>query len=489
MSEGAPEDNPQSVSHPGVASRTRRQQQGDPWGFVVRAMAYETLVVLVTAVSVAALFFLSSLLLLTGQLQDVYLRLRGPAPVTHEVALLTVGPEALYLYNPDDPDPETTPRALLAELVHFLDEAGASVVVLDFLLDRPTEDDALLAAAAAEHGAVLAAERFTVTEPASGRVFTPGIPPTLEATMGSGFANFQEEGNTLFGSASLVRRLPLVQITDHAHLAGTWPHNLVGSKQDIDQRTPSLSLAAAWLHRQRQSGAAISTTEPLLAQLAADCPAPPAACALDADALGLPALPLALDEPLDINFRGPEGGDGLVTLDAARVLRVLAQAAIVRELTGAETLEVPADIRARIEGRVVVVGRVGGEHAERDRFATPYSLPLPDRADMSGPRIHAHVIDTLLSGRHIRHRGGWLAWALAFGAIAAVVGTYPRLSDTRHGLIWLTVAAGLLVGGFVVFRFTDGLVFDLGPAVTACVVAVVLLHLRGWVREQAGLPR
>jgi CHASE2 domain-containing sensor protein len=467
----------------------RRSRQSDPWGFLIRAMAYETLVVLVTAASVGALLFLASLILFRGQLQDVYLRLRGPAPISAEVSLVTVGPEALYLFNPADPHPDETPRELLAELVTFLDAAGASVVVLDFLIAQPAPGDALLAAASVKHGSVIAAERFEITEPASGRVFTPGIPPILESAMGSGFANFQEEPSSWLGSELLVRRLPLLRTTDRAHLSGPWPLNQVGAKQDIDEIVPALSLAAAWRHRALQSDPQ-AKQKSLTRLLQAQCTPTPLLCTATMADLGLPDIPLQLSEPHDINFRGPEGGDGLVTVDAARILRILAGTALLKQLGQTGPVEVPEDLRLQLEGRVVVVGRVDVHpDGTSDRFATPYSLPLQDHADMSGPRIHAHAIDTLLSGRHIRHSGGWVAWLLALGVCGGVWVSYNRLPDTLHGAVWLGITAGVLTVGFVTFRISDGFVLDLGPVVAACLIPTVILHLRGWVRDQAGLPR
>ena len=413
-------DSTQATPIPHAAAAEVGNRQSDPWGFLVRALAYETLVVVVTAASVAALLFLASLLLFRGQLQDVYLRLRGPAPISAEVSLVTVGPEALYLFNPADPHPNETPRELLAELVTFLDAAGASVVVLDFLMDQPATGDDLLAAASLTHGSVIAAERFEITEPASGRVFTPGIPPVLESAMGSGFANFQEEPSTWLGSELLVRRLPLLRTTDRAHLSGPWPLNQVGAKQDIDEIVPALSLAAAWRHRALQRDPS-AKQESLTRLLQDQCTPAPLQCEVRMADLGLPEVPLDLSEPHDINFRGPEGGDGLVTVDAARILRVLAGTALLKQLGQNGPVDVPEDLRAQLEGRVVVVGRVD-VHSDgtSDRFATPYSLPLQANADMSGPRIHAHAIDTLLSGRHIRHSGGWLAWLLALGVSGGV---------------------------------------------------------------------
>ena len=450
-------------------------------------MAYETLVVVVTAASIAILLFVGSVVLFRGQLQDVYIRLRGPAPVSSEVALVTVGPESLYLYNPADPAPDVTPRALLAEIVRFLDAADASVVVLDFLLDRPDADDALLAEAAAAHGAVLSAERFEVTEPSSGRVFTPGIPPTLDAAMGSGFANFQEEPSSWLGNELLVRRLPLLHTTDRAHLEGQWPMNQVGSKQDIDSITPALSLAAARLHRSLQSNEPVQH-DAFLAELQRRCTPLPLNCEFTASELGLADTPLDLSLPHDINFRGPEGGDGLVTVDAARILRVLAEAALMRQLGQPGDVRVPQDLAQQLAGRVVVVGRVGvTDSGFSDRFATPYSLPVQDRADMSGPRIHAHVIDTLLTGRHIRHAGALWSWLMAPFVAGVIWVTGQRFAATAHAGVVLGITAIGVTAGFVLFRFTDGLVLDVGPSVAAAVGTAIAVHLRGWSREQVGL--
>jgi len=400
-SDVTPEPAPPTSSEPSERpcpwwARKPRAKADEPWSHLVRAMGYEVMVVLVTAAAVAVLAFV----VLQGRFQDFYIKLRPMAEVSGEVTLLTIGRESLYLWNPENREPEVTPRALTAELVRFLDAAGASVIVLDFLLDTPAEGDDLLAAAARSHGAVLAAERLEVTDPASGQEFVAGLSPTLVEDLHAGFANFQEEQHTLFSQELLVRSVPLVRVVNRSHLSGPWPANLVGGRQDIDQVVPALSLAAAWLHRaEPEAGPAA-----LQQVLQEGCSAPPLACGIGADDLGLHPLPHPLEQPLAINFRGPEHADGIPTIPASRVLRVMAQVSLMQRLGAEAAVTVPEDLKAILEDRVVVVGRV--DASARDRFLTPYSLPIPVTPDMPGPRIHAHIIDTLLSGRHIRPVGG-----------------------------------------------------------------------------------
>jgi len=441
-------------------------------------MGYEVMVVLVTAAAVTVLAFV----VLQGRFQDLYIKLRPHAEVSGEVALLTIGPEALYLWNPEDREPSVTPRALVAELVRFLDAAGADVVVLDLLLDTPQEGDDRLAAAARAHGAVLAAERLEITDPSSGQEFVAGLSPTLMEDLHGGFANFQEEQNTLFSRELLVRRIPLVRVANRSHLSGSWPENVVGGRQDVDQMVPALSLLAAWLHHARRDAPAADPAD-LQAKLREGCSAPPLTCRIGMPDLGLPALPQPLEEPLTINFRGPEHADGIPTVPAARALRVMAQAALMQRLGADADVAVPEDLQAVLGGRVVVVGRV--DASSRDRFLTPYSLPVPVTPDMPGPRIHAQVIDTLLSGRHIRPAGGAWAWLLGLALAIGVWRSERRLRDDVLVALWLLVAALLLVSGVVLFHWTDGVALEIGPPLLGVLATLFYVTLRDWAIEES----
>ncbi len=439
------------------------EEDHEPVSHLTRALAYEVVVVAATALSVSVLLFLIS----AGQFEDLYTKLRGSAATSGEVALLTIGEEGLYLWNADDPEPEVTPRALLGELVRFCDAAGAEIVVLDILLDRPAPGDESLVAAIRETGMpTVGALRFVVTDPESGAEFAAGLVPALEDAVVPGFANLQEEEPWLFSETLLVRRAPLVRTVSTARLSGRWPMNLVGSEQSDHTVIPSISLAAAFMKTQ-------SDAADLHARLQ------------DGSALGLEKLPKP-EEGVLINFRGPEGADGLPTVRAASALRTMGMSALSGTLGHALPIDVPPDLREALEGRVVVIGRVdrmGRQGA--DRFATPYSFPTFARSDMAGVRVQAHVIDTLISGRHIRPLGRKVSWGLAVLLVASVVLTRRRLRDDVHVLAWALVSGLLVIASTLVFRWTDGLALDLGPPLGAALVTLTAVHVYGWAVEQS----
>jgi CHASE2 domain-containing sensor protein len=99
---------------------------------------------------------------------------------------------------------------------------------------------------------------------------------------------------------------------------------------------------------------------------------------------------------------------------------------------------------------------------------------------MAGARIHAQLVDTLLSGRHVRRlAGAWGAWsaAAALGLLALLTG---RRAGAFHLVAWAAIAGALLAGGIATFVLFDGLVLDVGPAlaVLACVLVVTHLYAR-----------
>ena len=436
------------------------------------------------AVFVALFLGVLAFVALGGQFGDIYVWLRAGAATSGEVSLLTIGEESLYLYDPHDAQPEVTPRGLLAELVRFADAAGARVIVLDILLDQAQPDDPVLAEAARAHGAVIAAERFVVTDPATGREFAAGLAPGFGHDIATGFANLQEEENALFsGGDLLVRRAPLVRRVARARLTGPWPTNVVGGEQTDSEVVPSLALLGAWLHVARGRS---EQTDPstLRRTLAAACGGGALACDLGAEGLGLPRIPGGLARPLEINFRGPESEDGIPTVRAAQALRVMGESALLRALGVEAPIAVPDDLASELRDRIVVVCRVDAGAAQSgDRFATPYAFPALMRADMTGGRIQAQVIDTLLSGRHVRHTGPWLAWPLAALLIAGVWWSQRRLRDDVHSLAWLIAGVALVALGAAVFRVTDGLVLDVGLPLTAMLVAVLVTRVRAWALE------
>ncbi len=437
----------------------------EPGSHLVRAMAYETLVVTVTAVSAAVLLFVLS----RGQFEDLYLAARGSAPASDQVTLVTIGEEALYLYDPATPRPEVTPRPLLASLVRFLDAAGAEVIVLDVLLDQEAPGDAALVEAAADFpGTVVAAERFVTSEPSSRHDFLPGLHPVFEDHILGGFANLQIEQPWLFSEAHLVRSAPMIREVSRARLAGSFPSNVVGGEQSEGWQAASLALVAATA---KVGGPLSRLQEP----------------GIGASTLGLPETPAPLSEPLVINFRGPERADPIPTVRAAAILRAMAQVELARSLDIEIQLTVPEERRAALQGRGVVGGRVDGVGEDgADRFVTPYSWPMLASHDMAGVRVQAQIIDTLLSGRHLRSVSGWPMWLLGLGLAAGVVLARRQLRDDLHALGTLTLALALCGLGMLIFKLTDGLALDLGPPLAGLLLTLVVVHVWVWAVDEAG---
>lgn len=432
-----------------------------------RDVAHEVVVNVLAAVAVGAMAFV----LLGGRVEDLYAKLRPRAPVSDQVSIVGIDEEAFYLWNPYEPEPEATPRALLAEIVRFLSAAGARVVVLDILTDQPAPGDDALVAAVQAHGRVVVAERFSPGRSDDASPFTPAS--VLAEVALPAFANFGLEETTLFSGEMIVRSVPLVAAVARARLSGPYPTGLIGAFQDDDSPVPAIALAAAWLQ------ATSSPPPDLITALAARCGGMPVVCSGNAADLGLPDTGVALHEPVSLNLRGPEGGDGIPAVSAARILRSLGESALARTLGLELPITVPADISAALAGRVVVVGRV--DAGAQDQFVTSYSFPAMQTADMSGPRVQAQLIDTLLSGRHVRRFEGAWAWGAAatLGLLVLVSG---RRAGAGHLLGWGVVSLLLLAGGIVAFRVFDGLIFDVAPALA--VLSCTLLGVHLYARNQ-----
>ncbi len=434
-----------------------------------RDVAHEVVVNVAAALALGALAFV----VLDGRIEGLYFKVRGPAPVSDQVAIIALDEETFYLWDPADPEPARTPRALLAEVVRFLTSAGAKVVVLDVLTDLPAAGDDVLVAATSAHGRVVAAERFT---PGRGDDATPfAAASVLNGVATTAYANLGQEEQTLFSGEMSVSAVPLVASVSRARLAGAFPLGLVGGFQDDDAPTPSMALAAAWL--QVAGGAPAELT----AALGSRCGGTPVVCTASTADLGLPGSPLPLHADLSINFRGAEGADHIPAISGARLLRSLGESALGKTLGLDLPIAVPDDLKQSLGGKVVLVGRVDG--AGGDHFVTPYSFPAMQQADMSGVRVQAQIIDTLLSGRHLRRIDGVTAWVAAVAALVAVL-VSGRRNRALHLVFWTALCGVLLAGSTVLFGLTDGLVLDLAPTLGAILCGLLGVHL--YARARAG---
>lgn len=451
-----------------------------PHAFLLRSMLVEAANALITAAVLSVLTYV----LLKGESRDLYVWMRGAAPESGKVAMMAIDTEALYLWDPSQTRPEVTPRPMLAKLVEFLDAAGAKVIVLDIFLDRPAPGDEALAAAARKHGAVVGAERFQTSMPATDVPFEIGLAPSFDGAMFAGFANLQLEERTFLSSDTIVRGVPLTRRVNWARVgSGEWPLAQIAGSPGETRRALSLGLVAALLYQRDPKAPA---TDPWDVVTRA-CGQPPRCSARLAD-LGLVDAPGDLDAVLDVNFRGSERTQTIPLVSAADALRNVLQRDLAATTApsgdgGSVPLPVPPALRRALEGRAVIVGRID----EEDRHITPYGFPMMVAGDMPGMYIHAHHLDNLLSGHHVRSVSGWLLLGLTAALVAGTVATYAW-PTTRHVLMWLAVQAALTGIGYSLFVLTDGVTMELSPVLAASSLALMLVHLWKWGELQNDEP-
>jgi len=433
---------------------------------LVQELAWELSNAIAVAIAVSTL----ALLALGGRVEDLYLRARGAAPTSGEVAVVVIDAQAMHLWDPALHAEDAVPRALLATLVDALGSRGVTVVALDLDLHAPAPGDEALRAAAERHGAVLAAEDLLST-PGLPRAFSRGVSPDLARAVTPAFANLLAERPGLFadpGAPPVVRGAWLALTMDRATVPAPWPAALGGAGVEQGVAAPSLAFAAAWAHRERRAGRpfrADSLTAALTRCREAGCDT------LD----GLPIPTEGLEAVTRLNLRGPGAEDPVPVVAASEVLLRWGAQGIFGS-AGPE----PGD---PLTGRLVVVGRSGGSAA--DEFVSPYSFPLVNRADTAGHRLHAHLADALLLGRLVRPLGeGALGWLLAAALGLAALGTGVRSPAPTHAAAWLGGAVLLLAGGVATFVLTDGVSLQLGLPLGGVAVGVTLAGLWRWLGRE-----
>ena len=453
-----------------------------PADILVGHLAFEVSNGIVVGILIALFAFVT----LQGEFRDLYTWARGSAPSSGAVSLVTIGEEALYLWDPSDSQPEVTPRGLLARLVHFLDEAGARVVVLDVLLEETAESDDLLAAAGRAHGSVVAAERFRVSGPSTNSEFQVGLNSSYDGAIFGGFANLQLEEQMLFQGDALVRAIPLTRRVHWARLSdGQWPLAAASGLPGVERRTASMGLTAAWLHTVRKQGSKLSLGElqqKLRADIDAACVGEDGHCEKGTEALGLAGSPETLDQALSLNFRGPEMNNTIPTIRAADLLRAMLQVDTAALVGIDMQLDISEQLRSLIKGKVVVVGRV--DLAADDRHVTPYAFPTMLNADMAGCRVQAQFVDNLLSGTHIRVLPAWLSYLFALVLVCGIWGTRCRWRRAQHMLLWSSVLLAFPFVGALWFSLTDGCTLEVAPTLLSGFVVLLSVHLSHWAREE-----
>ncbi len=423
-----------------------------------------------------------------GLFLDIYSNILPSDPVSEDVTVVSIGPQALYLWDPANPSPEVTPREMLAELIEILTELEATTISIDITLSSAEAGDDRLARAAAAHGAVIAAEEAQVNLPSEGSMFAAGITPILSAENPSG-SSIISPGHVqlymtepiLFGDNLIVRGVPLVLRYDRLNLNQTWSQQQDSITLDPGF-TPALSLATAWLYRakQRDPGASIYTLTKEINSI----------CSYEGSTLNCTSSTLSflpdLQVPLHENYRlwhtGPEQGDAIHFLPAAELLLQRSLLNYLQKIGLPESEQQYNDeLRKQIKGKAVIIGRVDQNRNSNDRHPTTYSFPFFTDSDMSGVHIQAQLIERMLSGKTWHPVPTWLHWLL--GVLAAVLSwrTVKRQPIILQIPILSLYFLYFFVAGLLLMALT-GWVLELGIPITTGMLSFIMCHL--WYTHQ-----
>jgi CHASE2 domain-containing sensor protein len=424
-----------------------------------------------------------------GMFLDIYNNLAPPIKDSGEVTLVTISHEALYLWDTEHPNPVTTPRDMLAQLVSLLDEAGAKTIVLDVLLDSPQDGDDALATAALTHGAVIGAEQTIINQPRTGRLFSKGITPTLRGQEAPiifpAQANLFFTEPILFTGELIFRGVHLVQHYQRSSIVGQWPDTIIGAREEVF--SPSLSLAAAWLHQARKNDPEAHFHQ-LLHEIKEQCTTVEGDILCSGQSVShLPDFPSKLHQDFWLHHMGSEHNDYLPFVPASTLLMLAAEHETFKRLGIPEDqlppTPFPEDVLAKLKDKLVIVGRVDiASTGHEDRYPTSYSFPLFKNKDMAGVRIQAQLIDAILSGRSLVILSGWWQWLLSIGFIWVTVVIHRRTHILWQLPVWLTFATFAIFVGYVMFVYGNGVVLELGLPFSVSILTLLWFYARyEWV--------
>ena len=177
--------------------------------------------------------------------------------------------------------------------------------------------------------------------------------------------------------------------------------------------------------------------------------------------------------PIPIRFCGPPGAHHPLSF---------------QRLLEADALDRP-EVQA-VAGRVVVLG--AGFSSAQDVHSTPYAsglLGIPGRL-MSGPEIHANIIETLLSGRLPHRLPDWVVWL--FALLATLLGTALSLRLSPVTAAAATAGLILATGLTAHLLFTGDLLLAVGPthlALGGAYLGALGLRLTGEERKRREIKR
>lgn len=416
-----------------------------------------------------------------GMFLDVYQNLSPSEPVSGEVTLLTIGPEALHLWDSENPNPDVTPRAMLAELISILETAGARTIVLDVLLTSSQDGDDLLAQAIKNHGTVVTAEQFVVNQPRTSKQYIAGTTPQIADVVGVGHANLYFTEPILFTGEMIFRGVHLVHFGQRSSIKGTWPNTVLNGGV-FETISPSLSLAGAWLHQARGHDPNITYAH-LLTILKENCQIEQSI--LHCDQQNFPHLKgLRQDwsEAFWLHHFGSERNDQINYVPASRLLMLSAEKALMRSFNIPEEqlppTAIPEDLKEKLQDKLVVIGRVDRMTAQdADRYPTTYSFPVFSKRDMAGVRIQAHLMEALISGRSLYFLPDWISILLALIVMYGTWNLFHKVSIVHHLWMWLLSSIVLVLFGLLVFRIFDGVVLDLSLPITMSILTLIAMNM------------
>jgi CHASE2 domain-containing sensor protein len=469
---------------------------------LIHDLSYEFLVFL----WVAAVSMIVGFTAFGGRFSDLYMSLSEPTEASEEVVVVGIGPSALYSWNPDDPTPEVTPRAMLAELVMALDEAGARTIVLDVMLGEESEEDLVLAAAARAHGAVVGGERVDVFLPGQGMKIAVGIQEALTLTddhamSGAGLGvqpahvTIHLEEPVIFSGDMVARGAPLVELYERVVEVPLMPLQPGASPRQGPGRVsarvvhrPSLSLAGAWLHRARKDNRA-ATLQDLETEVGAACVSSETQSgwgACDGSQLsGLGDFGVSLWDIFELNYLRRESDGRLAPISANRLLKLTrsafsgASGSVEDQRVGLAKEIAKQEWAERLRDKLVFVGRVDGVGmASADRYPTPYSFPFFNQKDMAGVVIQSQLAEALLTGRRLQHLPRWVEGLATLLAIGLCVWAYRKLSAWRLVVSSVLGGGAFVMFGVLLFRYTNGVVLDLGIPITAGLMTFIVLQVQ-----------
>ena len=404
-----------------------------------------------------------------GSMVDIYTRLLPDTESHEDIVTVSIGPEALRLWHGPNQKTDVTSRELLAHLVSFLDQAGASTIMIDIRMDSPQPGDEKLAQAMNQHGHVLGAAIALQNSPRdTNKLFVAGAPNELNGSFYHGYSNVYQEG-AIFFSNNLVSR-GVYPFKNVRYLASdtAWPDSTVTLEQDIF----SLSLATAIVHKERKKDPDFK-----LSSLEEMIPTESNCSEQLSQSFG---TSICLDRPIWLQLTNEEGRSEIVNIDAAEILMATGiheqkRRLFVENNLQPEPLTIPQNLN-KFKDKIVIIGRVDQINDDANRHTTAFSFPFFSKKDMSGLTLQAQYVESFLQQRFVTFLPKGIEFGLTILMIFLSVKIYRQTAAKYHLQLVSLSFFGLFLLGYAMFRFADFTVLELGYPLTGSIITFILLY-------------